>query len=145
MNDKNLVPMSQKSKKEAREAGSKGGKKSGETRRKQADLRKMAQTILSGKYDFEGRRLTGEEIMLQTIVTAISDPKNKNWGKAIDTLITLTSAAKSPEELDKIRAETDVLRAKAKLLSGEDETGLRKLDEILTGLKNHAFADEETE
>lgn len=46
-NEENLIPMSKRSKKEARELGSKGGVASGKSRRKKADLRKAMEVLLS--------------------------------------------------------------------------------------------------
>lgn len=58
MNEKNLIPNSERSPKELREMGRKGGIKSGEARRKKAQARKMAE--LMGKAFLEskeGRKL----------------------------------------------------------------------------------------
>lgn len=46
-NDENLIPFSERSEKEARELGAKGGKKSGETRRKRKAMREQAELLLS--------------------------------------------------------------------------------------------------
>lgn len=47
MNDKNLIPNSERSPKEVRENGRKGGIKSGEVRREQKTYREMAKAMLS--------------------------------------------------------------------------------------------------
>lgn len=49
MNDKNLIPFNKRSKSEARENGKKGGIKSGATRRKKRDCKKIAETIAAMK------------------------------------------------------------------------------------------------
>lgn len=41
MNEQNLIPTNKRSKKEARELGAKGGKKSGEVRKEKAELKKL--------------------------------------------------------------------------------------------------------
>lgn len=46
-NDENLIPFSERSESEVREFNAKGGRKSGETRRKKRDMRKKMQMILS--------------------------------------------------------------------------------------------------
>lgn len=46
MNDQNLIPNSQRSRKELQEMGRKGGIKSGETRRRNRELKKAARWIL---------------------------------------------------------------------------------------------------
>lgn len=117
----NLVPMSERSKEEARVNGKKGGIASGKARRRKADLRQMAQDILSGTYtDKNGREVTGEELVINTLIANLANPNGKNWGKALDTLIELTGAKRTAEDLAKIKAETEVLKAKAALLKGED-------------------------
>lgn len=47
MNSRNLIPNSERSPEELREMGRKGGIKSGETRRRQRELRKMMEVIMS--------------------------------------------------------------------------------------------------
>lgn len=47
MNEHNLVPFSERSKSEARENGAKGGRKSGETRRRKAAMRTAMRQLLS--------------------------------------------------------------------------------------------------
>ena len=49
MNDKNLIPNSERSPKEVRENGRKGGIRSGEVRREQKTYREMAKAMLSAK------------------------------------------------------------------------------------------------
>lgn len=49
MNDKNLIPNSERSPKEVRENGRKGGIKSGQVRREQKTYREMAKAMLSAK------------------------------------------------------------------------------------------------
>ncbi|HBI63030.1 MAG TPA: hypothetical protein DDY31_17800 [Lachnospiraceae bacterium] len=50
-NSKNLIPFSKRSVNEARECGRKGGKKSGEVRRKKADFRKTLNLLLTTEID----------------------------------------------------------------------------------------------
>ena len=53
MNTENLVPNNKRSPNEVRENGKKGGIASGKARRKKADLRELAQTIIDGTYTDE--------------------------------------------------------------------------------------------
>ena len=46
MNEKNLIPFSERSVSEARESGAKGGKKSGEVRRKKRDMKAKMKMLL---------------------------------------------------------------------------------------------------
>lgn len=47
MNDKNLIPMSQRSLEERQEIGRQGGIKSGEARRKKKQIREIAKMLAS--------------------------------------------------------------------------------------------------
>ena len=115
MNDENLIPTTKRSKNEARELGRKGGKRSGEVRKAKADLRKMAQQVLDGVYeDKNGNQVTGTEILIRGLVANMADPKGKNWGKAMDLLITLTSAARSEEQKKREQIELELIKAKIK-------------------------------
>lgn len=49
--NENLIPFSERSKEEAREFGRKGGKASGEARRRKADFRKTLNLLLTAKID----------------------------------------------------------------------------------------------
>lgn len=114
------------------EEASKGGKNSGKTRRRKADLRRMAQEVLDGTYkDKHGKEFTGEEAVIQGIVANLVDPKGKNWGKAMDLLISLLGANKGREEKQLLKAQTALIKAKVELMSGSDDSVLDKLDEVL--------------
>lgn len=127
-NEQNLKPISERSAREQKEMRSKGGINSGIARKRKADLRRMAQEILDGTYtDKTGRKFTGEEAVIQGIVANLTDPKGKNWGKAMDLLITLLGANKGKEEKQLLKAQIALAKAKAELLNNPDE--LNKLDE----------------
>ena len=103
---------------EAREIGKKGGINSAKSRRRKADLRKMAQEIISGTYtDKNGIEITGEELIIKSLITNLSDPKGRNWSKAVDLLVELTGAKKTPEEIAQIKAETELIKAKTKQMT----------------------------
>lgn len=126
---------------EARKIGKKGGIASGKARRKKADLRQMAQDILSGTYtDVNGKTVSGEELIINTLLVNLSNPNGKNWGKALDTLIELTGAKRAAEDLAKIKAETEVLKAKAALLKGED--GAEAVDDGFIQALNASAAED---
>jgi len=50
-NERNLIPFDKRSEREARELGKKGGKKSGEVRRKKADFKKTLNALLTAEID----------------------------------------------------------------------------------------------
>lgn len=62
MNDKNLIPNSERSPTEVRENGQKGGLASGEARRRKRDLRQALEMLLEREYkDKNGNAVTGTE------------------------------------------------------------------------------------
>ena len=65
----NLIPFSERSKEEARESGRKGGKASGVARRRKADLRKIAEGMITGDIS---------EMMIKSLIDIAADPSNKN-------------------------------------------------------------------
>lgn len=132
-NEQNLKPFtSEQSREEAVKNGSKGGINSGKARKRKADLRRMAQEVLDGTYkDKHGKEFTGEEAVIQGIVANLADPKGKNWGKAMDLLISLLGANKCREEKQLLKAQTALIKAKVELMSGSDDSVLDKLDEVL--------------
>ena len=68
--------------------------------------------------------------MLSGIIANLS-PKSKNWGKAMDVLIRLLDADKSKDEKAQLKAQTQLVKAKAAMLSGNDSSVLEKLDDVL--------------
>ena len=126
-NEQNLKPICQ-SNEEATKNGRKGGINSGKARKRKADLRRMAQEVLDGTYtDKHGKEFTGEEAIIQGLVANLADPKGKNWGKAMDLLISLLGANKGREEKQLLKAQIALVKAKADLLNNPDE--LNKLNE----------------
>lgn len=136
------------SREEAVKNGRKGGINSGKARREKADLKKAALTALvSPVKDKSGEEYTGIEIFIRGLIANLADFKGKNWGKAVDTVIKLTGADVSPEQIKKSKAELKLIQAKIKQLETggtnidvEDLTALAKLLNI--GIKNN---DENTD
>lgn len=128
-NEQNLRPSEYKL---SQEEAKKGGINSGKTRKRKADLRKMAQQVLDGTYtDKHGKEFTGEEAVIQGLVANLADPKGKNWGKAMDLLVQLLSANKSREEKQLLKAQTELAKAKVELMNASDDSVLEKLDDVL--------------
>lgn len=140
-NERNLKPSEYKL---SQEEAKKGGENSGKSRRQKADMRKAAQTILDGEYsDKSGTKKTGSEILILTLFKIATDPKNKQCISAAKTLIELTNQNKSNEEIskliaeiDKIKAETELTQAKTSLLTGNKEENDNKLNELIEALKD---------
>ena len=136
-NEQNLRPTEYKlSKEEAK----KGGKKSGETRRKKADMRKAVENILNSEYSVKGseEKISGIDALALNLFKIAQDTKNKQCISATRLLLEIYGQDKSPMEQKMAKAQLDILKAKAKLLKGGDENAFKKLDDILASLENTA-------
>lgn len=97
-NEENLIPMSERSKAEARELGRKGGKKSGEVRSMNAEMRKRLEqivkmTLKEGKADkiknlaeAKGANLTISDALLVKLVTMALSGNIKAMNKLMELL-----------------------------------------------------------
>lgn len=142
-NINNLVPNEDRTPEERRANARKAGQASGAARRRKADLRKAAQQILDGTYaDRSGRELSGYEIIIKGMVANLSDPKGRNWAKAMDLLITLTGAGQTKEQVAKIKADTAYTKARTKQI--EEGKGLVEIEDLqpLADLLNRAASGE---
>lgn len=127
---------------ESSETARKGGINSGKSRRKRADLRRLAQAFLDGTYkDKDGNTLTGAELFIRSLVDALCDSSGKNWGKAMELLIQLTGADKSKAEIDREKAETQLIKAKIKQLEAKFEHTKIEFDNFLEALGKSAAED----
>lgn len=127
---------------ESSETARKGGINSGESRRKRADLRRLAQAFLDGTYkDKDGNEATGAELFIRSLVDALCNPSGKNWGKAMELLIQLTGADVSKAEIDREKAETQLIKAKIKQLETKFEHTEIEFDNFLEALNATAAED----
>ena len=97
-NEENLIPMNERSKAEARELGRKGGKRSGEVRSANAEMRKRLEqivkmTLKEGKADkiknlaeAKGANLTISDALLFKLVTMALSGNIKAMNKLIELL-----------------------------------------------------------
>lgn len=123
-NTENLKPLNERTKEEQREIARKGGINSGKARRRKADLRKAIQIMATTEItDKNGKQATGIDIAVQGIIANLANPNGRNWGKAMDTFITLLGANLSEEQKNKLIAETELTQAKAKTLSDTNIQG----------------------
>lgn len=92
-NNENLKPFtSDQSHEEAVKNGRKGGKASGEARRKKADIRKALNDALNGEYTYKGVdgkkvKMTGSEMLISSMLQIASNPKNRGSVAAFNSLI----------------------------------------------------------
>lgn len=138
MNDENLIPNSERTPSELREQTRRGGIASGKARRRKADLRKAMQEAMNTTFtDKKGRSKTGEEMVIAGIIANLSDPHARNWGRALDALLLLTGQNMTKEQIAKIKAETELTKAKTKAISdgnsAEDFEDLSPLADLLRG------------
>lgn len=135
MNDENLRPSEYKL---SQEEAKRGGIASGKARRAKADLRKAMQEALNSTFtDSKGKQATGAEIVMAGLMANLSDPKARNWGKAVEVMLLLTGQNMTKEQIAKIKAEIELTKAKTKAISdgnsSEDFEDLSPLADLLRG------------
>ena len=135
---------------EAREYGRRGGKASGESRRRKADFRKILNALLTAEIDNPewtpllealGLDSTLESAML---AAQIKEAMNGNTKAAY---FVAQYAGQSPEPEENIRnreADTELKKARKQAVTGENETdeALDKLDRILKEVRDNAIKQE---
>ena len=147
MNDENLIPNSERTPSELREQTRRGGIASGKARRRKADLRKAMQEAMNTTFtDKKGRKKTGEEMVIAGIIANLSDPHARNWGRALDALLLLTGQNMTKEQIAKIKAETELTKAKTKAIQQDggslaDIEDLSPLANLLRGETNDEDSD----
>ena len=111
-NESNLIPFSKKSKKEAREAGRKGGKASGIARRRKKDMRELMKLMLNEEID--GKDMTYAERLTKSMLTIAANPKQgASAVRAYETIIHIIGQ-------DEPLQDKGALKAVEELLSGVD-------------------------
>ena len=134
----NLKPVTARSKKEARAMSVKGGINSGKARREKKNLREAMQEAMHTTFtDSKGNKATGMEIIMAGILANLSDPKSRNWGKAMEYAMNLSGMQMTPDQIEKIRADIELTKAKTKAISEansiEDFEDLTPLANLLKG------------
>ena len=146
-NNENLVRLSPS---EARENGRKGGKASGEARRRKANFRKTLNMLLTTEIDSEewtpvleamGLDSTLESAML---MAQIREAMMGNTKAAYFVAQYAGQSDKPEEDLRNREADTDLKQARKQAVTGENESdeALEKLDEILKGVRENAAKQE---
>lgn len=131
---------------ERRELAIKGGKASGVVRRKKANFKKTLNALLTAEIDSPEWRQTLESLGVETTLeTAMNMAMIK---KALEGSVTAAKyvakysgqSAKAEEDLDNIKADIELKRARKEEITGENESqdAVDKLDEILKGIKENA-------
>ncbi len=129
-NPENLIPNPERSPKELSDMGKKGGIASGKARRQKADLRRAMQEALNSTFtDSKGKKATGQEIVMAGLIANLSDPKARNWGKAVEVMLLLTGQNMTKEQIAKIKAETELTKAKTKAIQ-QDGGSLADIEDL---------------
>lgn len=139
VNEHNLVPFSERSKEEARENGAKGGRKSGETRRRKRDLRAAMKELLE---------LPVANTTLWNSISELGiDPKNIDNRAALVAALFAKAAGGDVAAFREIRnlmgedndAERLKLQKKQALEKKQGDEGM--LAEVLAALKDNDLAE----
>lgn len=146
-NNENLVRLSPS---EARENGRKGGKASGEARRRKANFRKTLNMLLTTEIDSEEwtpiLEALGVECTLESALL-MAQIKEALAGstKAATFVAKYSGQSPEPDENRQNReADTELKRARKQAVTGENETeeALEKLDSILKEMRDNAAKQE---
>lgn len=127
----NLIPFSERSEDEARESGRKGGKASGVVRRRKADLRKIAEGMITGDIS---------EMMIKSLIDIAADPGNKNAVSAFKEIRDLLGQNKTT--LDKQEQKARIAALKAKTVTSSPEEIDSSYVDALKGLADKVWDDE---
>ena len=127
----NLIPFSERSEDEARESGRKGGKASGVARRRKADLRKIAEGMITGDIS---------EMMIKSLIDIAADPGNKNAVSAFKEIRDLLGQNKTTLDKQEQKARIEALKAKT-VTSSPEEIDSSYVD-ALNGLADKVWDDE---
>ena len=135
MNEKNLIPFSERSESEVREINSKGGKASGETRRRKRDMKQKMKALLelpaavNDKEQLEALGVDPDDMDNEMVlVMAMFLGAAGGDVKAFDRVMQLLGKDIGHEELALRKRE---LKLKEKAASEGDNAALAKLDEVL--------------
>lgn len=135
-NEQNLIPGGHKL---TREEQSRAGKKSGETRRQKAQIRKSVEMILNQDHKTKsGEIISGMDAIALSMFKTAYDPKNKNNVYAAKFLLELIGQSQSPLDAKEQKVRIKIAETQAKQMQSGTETQFSKLDEILENLKETA-------
>lgn len=135
---------------ELREIQSRGGKKSGEVRRRKADFRKTLNMLLTAEIDSKEYKpvleALGVESTLESamLMSMIKEALEGNVKAAYFVAQYAGQSDKTDEALRNQEADTELKQARKQAVTGENETdeAIEKLDEILKGMRENAVKQE---
>lgn len=148
-NEHNLKPV--RSEREARELGRKGGKKSGEARRRKAALRDTMNRLLTMQVNVEGlsdviRADSGEDTTYEDVITMamIQQAMMGNVTAYQAVMKVVGQTERSEEDLEEQKSKIELNKARKGSITGENETdeALDRLDQILKEVRDSAVKQE---
>lgn len=153
-NNENLIPFDKRSEREAREFGRKGGKASGEARRKKADFRKTLNLLLTAKIDNPEwtpmLEALGLDSTLESAVNAAMIREALNGDvKAYEAIARYSGQSDRTDadheeqraRMDKEQAQTEAIKKKSELGEADEIED----DGFMDALKGDATGDWEDE
>lgn len=145
-NKQNLIPQAHNL---TVEEASKGGQRSGASRRRKAELKKSVQDLLNFEYQVKTKdgtvsKQSGADVVAKAIMKNASDPNSRNWKSAVDTIIKLTGKDNEKLEEKKLKIEIALLQAKLQAVTTNDTTVLDTLDKILEGVRATALKESDS-
>ena len=135
---------------ERREIAIRAGKASGEARRRKAALRDTMNRVLTMQCEVEGlsdvlKADGGESTYEEVISMAIIQRAALGDVKAYNAIMkTVGQTAKSDDDIENQKADTELKQARKKAVTGENENhdAIDRLDSILEELRNNAIKQE---
>ena len=134
MNDENLIPVTKRSKNEARAISRKGGINSGKTRRKKADLKKAINAVLNAGVNSEQLKELLKSFNLPTTneyalsLSVVAKGIKKGDAKVLEVVYDIVRE-KDKGDKEEQKARTEQIKAQTNKLSG-DNSEVEYLDDI---------------
>lgn len=129
----NLISLGERTTDEQREIAKSGGKASGVARRRKADLRKIAEGMITGDIS---------EMMIKSLIDIAADPGNKNAVSAFKEIRDLLGQNKTT--LDKQEQKARIAELKAKTVTNSSEETDSSYVDALKGLADKVWDDEKS-
>lgn len=133
----NLIPNSQRTPEELREMTRKGGIRSGQVRRAKKSFAEAARWALEmeASADINGQeeKISQYQAIILKLLEVSMDTSNKQWIQAAQMLINIQNGEAN---INKIKAETENIRAKTKLLRSGEESRNGLLESLIGDLKD---------
>lgn len=107
----NLIPLSERTTEEQREIAKSGGKASGVARRRKADLRKIAEGMITGDIS---------EMMIKSLIDIAADPGNKNAVSAFKEVRDLIGQTKTALDIKEQKIKIEQIKLQNEKLKPDD-------------------------